>query len=614
MKTQNTIQKIQSCKTNKDKLKLLVDLCPSGYLMYLKNPAKFNIVELVDWLISSTPKLDDPVYTLQTKVFWVLNDIVDFPKCIICGNPLTDCNVKSAQKGYKDLVCSNALCHRKLSSKRRCQTMIENHGYAGNFQNPSAMDKIRRTNIEKYGNACPANNKDIRDRIDAHNIEKYGVKSYSSTQECKDKVKATNLKNLGVDNPFKSDECKAKARSTMIEKYGVDHPLRSQEIREKIEARHIEKYGENYRQIIWGNRGNIGQSRRSYNEFILNSSKVKPLFSLDEFIEKRKNNEVDLRFECKKCHHEFISDWNDGMTKSCPYCMNSGSSNEEQEIYSYLLEMLPNDEIHHNDRTVLDHLELDFYIPSKQLAIEFDGLFWHNDDIQLNYRYHLNKTEQCESNGIQLVHIFENEWQHKQSIVKSRIKNLLGMHDTTIFARKCSVVKLANDDAKTFLAENHIQGSINASLHYGLMHNGVIVAAMSFGKSRFSKKYEWEMLRFCTKLGHHIPGGASRLLKHFEGEAKPRSLVSYADRRWSAGHMYKQLGFTLDHASAPDYWYFNDYSTMVLKSRMQFQKHMLKNILSTFDESKTEVENMKINGYHRIFDCGNLVFVKTYSF
>ena len=111
------------------------------------------------------------------------------------------------------------------------------------------------------------------------------------------------------------------------------------------------------------------------------------------------------------------------------------------------------------------------------------------------------------------------------------------------------------------------------------MYNDELVAIMSFGKSRFSNKYEWEMLRFCTKLNYHIPGGAGKLLKHFERTHKPKSLVSYADRRWSNGNMYKQLGFTLDHVSAPDYWYFNSYSNMILKSRMQFQKHMLKNIL-----------------------------------
>ena len=104
--------------------------------------------------------------------------------------------------------------------------------------------------------------------------------------------------------------------------------------------------------------------------------------------------------------------------------MNSGCSNEEQELYSYLLTLLSNNEIQHNDRKILHNLELDFYIPTKNIAIEFDGLFWHNDDIQTNYKYHLHKTELCESKNIQLIHIFENEWLYKQNIVKSRIKNL----------------------------------------------------------------------------------------------------------------------------------------------------------------------------------------------
>jgi hypothetical protein len=133
---------------------------------------------------------------------------------------------------------------------------------------------------------------------------------------------------------------------------------------------------------------------------------------------------------------------------------------------------------------------------------------------------------------------------------------------------------------------------------------------MTFGKCRFDKKHEWELLRFCNKLGYHIPGGASKLLKYFERNYNPKSLVSYADRRWSQGKVYEKLGFTFSHASKPDYWYFCNHD-ISLKSRIKFQKHKLKELLKTFDETKTEVENMKDNGYNRIFDCGNLVFEKS---
>ena len=134
---------------------------------------------------------------------------------------------------------------------------------------------------------------------------------------------------------------------------------------------------------------------------------------------------------------------------------------------------------------------------------------------------------------------------------------------------------------------------------------------MTFGKTRFSKKYEWELLRFCCKLGYHIPGAAGKLLKHFERKYNPKSLVSYADRRWSQGQLYGKLGFTLDHVSNPDYWYFKQ-NTILLESRVKYQKYKLSKILDNFDENKTEVENMKANGYFRIFDCGNFVFVKEY--
>ena len=134
---------------------------------------------------------------------------------------------------------------------------------------------------------------------------------------------------------------------------------------------------------------------------------------------------------------------------------------------------------------------------------------------------------------------------------------------------------------------------------------------MTFGKCRFDKKHEWEMLRFCSKLGYHVPGAASRLLKYFEMTYKPKSLVSYADRRWSQGKLYKVLGFKLNHISAPNYYYLTPFNT--LESRIKYQKHKLKNILEKYDENLSEVENMKNNKYFRIFDCGNLVYEKIYE-
>ena len=108
-----------------------------------------------------------------------------------------------------------------------------------------------------------------------------------------------------------------------------------------------------------------------------------------------------------------------------------------------------------------------------------------------------------------------------------------------------------------------MQGAVNAKVNLGLFYEDELVSLMTFGKCRFDKKHEWEMLRFCNKLGYHIVGGAGKLLKHFERNLKPKSLVSYADRRWSQGKLYKALGFKLDHISAPNYWYWNKKSSIL---------------------------------------------------
>lgn len=230
MKTQSTLEKIQHCQSFKEKLNLLIKLCPSGYVLYLKNSEKYGITDLVQWIIDNTSKLNDPAYTWQTRVYWILHNINDFPKCVICGNQMFYCNVKSAQKGYADFLCLNKNCHRQIMANRQKKTMLHTHGYTNNFQNPDVIAKIKKHNIEKYGTACPANNKKIRAEIQLNNLEKYGTKYYSSTQECKEKVKATNIRKFGVDSPFKSDACMKKAKQTLLANYGVDHPLKSNKI------------------------------------------------------------------------------------------------------------------------------------------------------------------------------------------------------------------------------------------------------------------------------------------------------------------------------------------------------------------------------------------------
>jgi hypothetical protein len=111
---------------------------------------------------------------------------------------------------------------------------------------------------------------------------------------------------------------------------------------------------------------------------------------------------------------------------------------------------------------------------------------------------------------------------------------------------------------KKFLNENHLQGSCGYKIAYGLCNEkNEVYSIMTFGKSRFDKNIEYELLRFCNIKNTSIIGGASKLLKHFERTYKPNSLISYANRDWSQGNLYKTLGFEYSHTSEPNYFYID---------------------------------------------------------
>ena len=157
-----------------------------------------------------------------------------------------------------------------------------------------------------------------------------------------------------------------------------------------------------------------------------------------------------------------------------------------------------------------------------------------------------------------------------------------------------------------FMDSNHLQGYVRSKICYGLYFNDELVSLMSFGRARYSKN-QYELLRFCNKLNTAVIGGASKLFKHFIKEHNPDDIISYSHKDKFTGNVYKQLGFEYSHSSDPSYYYTNDYINF--ESRLKYQKHKLPLILQQFDPALTEWQNMQNNGYDRIWDCGNDVWV-----
>ena len=218
------------------------------------------------------------------------------------------------------------------------------------------------------------------------------------------------------------------------------------------------------------------------------------------------------------------------------------------------------------------------------------GLLWHSDKFKQDKNYHLNKTIECESKGYRLIHIFEDEWVNKQEIIKSKLLSIFNKNQNKIYARKCIVKEIDIKIKNEFLNRTHIQGEDRSNIKLGLFHQNELVAVMTFCKSRFNKNFEWELSRYSSSK--HVIGGASKLLKYFERIYKPSSIITYADRRFSQGKLYFTLGFTFDHFSSPNYFYTKN---QIKLSRIQCQKHKLKDILKDFNENLSESENMSLN-------------------
>ena len=170
------------------------------------------------------------------------------------------------------------------------------------------------------------------------------------------------------------------------------------------------------------------------------------------------------------------------------------TSNEEKDLLDFIKD-LTTEKIISNDKSIINPYELDIYIPSKNLAFEFDGIYYHSNQFK-DKMYHYNKTKLCEEKGIRLIHVFEDDWRFKQNIVKSMIKSSLGIYDRKIFARKCEIKNILVSEYRNFMNENHLQGYIFREIGIGIDYGSVnattfVQIALVYDK----KESKWKLIR-----------------------------------------------------------------------------------------------------------------------
>jgi len=285
--------------------------------------------------------------------------------------------------------------------------------------------------------------------------------------------------------------------------------------------------------------------------------------------------------------------------KGCNGCR-TNNSQPEKDIMTFLHDL--NFETISNNRTIISPFELDIVIPEKKLAIEYCGLYWHSEKF-VDKLYHTRKLELCNKAGYRLITIFEDEWLFKKEFVLSKLKHILGVNtEAKVYARKTKIVQITKEQRMELLIDNHIQGDGSGSVNLGLEYNGDIVAAITFKKGTDNT---YDLNRYATIC--NVVGGFSKLLTYFKRNYEWKTIHTFADRRWSEGNVYLKNGFEHVYNTQPNYFYSKD--GKIRESRNKYMRHKLESKLEIFDPDLTEVENMHLNKFYRIFDCGNMKFV-----
>lgn len=500
------------------------------------------------WIIKNYPSFHFFISQIDKgsswkEKFYLYYKNIDIPKCY-CGNNL---KFISINKGYRDFCSKKCLSNSDLVKEKR-----------------------KLTCIDKYGVDNPMKDALIKSKLENSIYEKYGVSNISKLDSVKNKKSITNLKKYGVEYNSQRYDIK----SILSEKMKCRSSQLNNKIKENLIQYLIDK---------------VSKYNISFIE-ILDTSLYKLRCDLNHDFEIHKNT---------------LNDRINNNNTICTVCNSiNNESDYQNQLFSYI-ESIYNGKIIKNDRKLIG-TEIDVLIPDINLAFEFNGVYWHSDVYKDN-NYHLNKTNLCLSKGIQLIHIWEDDWKYKNDIVISRINNLLGVSNR-IWGRLCKVEIIDHNTSKLFLESNHIQGNCISKYNIGLYYKDELVSLMTFGPLRKSlgqknKKNEYELLRFCNKKNITVVGGASKILNFFIKKYSPKSIISYADRCWSNGNLYKRLGFKNIGCTKPNYYYVVN---GIRKNRFNYRKDRL--VREGYDKNKTEFEIMKERGINKIFDSGNLKF------
>lgn len=426
-------------------------------------------------------------------------------------------------------------------------------------KNPHVVSFSRIKKTKKFiCGSCLRKNGTFAEKTRKTSEERYGVRNYSCTEEGKRRQREINQRKFGVDYYFQTEEYKEKSVKTNMERYGVDNHAKLH-------------FSEKQRNILFNKENFITFIESHENK---NTPKLAKELGIGNTTFRRYINKYDL-------------------TDS--YNWQGETSQGELELQDYIKSIGLKFTEHR--RSIIYPYELDLFFKRFNIAIEFNGTYWHAD-WKKPINYHSMKSQMCEEKGIRLIHIFEYEWEFNKEKIKNYLKDLF-CPKTLKTVKNTFVKETSYKEAYSFIEENDLENFNNFDIAVGLYNEeDNLISIITFLKKEESS---WQIINITTKFGYQIKDNYKKILTFFENKYMPNIINTFCDRCKYSKELYENLGFSLQEITEPDYVWVNTYKRKVFKSDSKIDI-----LPKGFDEDKF----MRDSNYFKIYDSGKFSFKK----
>lgn len=488
--------------------------------------------------------------------------------CVICGNKFetTTWNKSVCSKDHyhpcpvcgTDVLCNDPKRQNSACS-RKCGQVVGNESRV-------------RTNLAKYGVENVSQINEVRDKISAK------LKEVNPKQPKKYKCCEVCGKQFELKWPYDQHTCSSKCRGEYRRRTGI-----STSIYEKASNTNLSRYGVR----------NQGERPE---------------------VHKQMEDTMEERYGVR--YARYVPEIEDRVKQTCmerygvPYYIQTEDANRNNvyrisKLNRDFSEYLTNNRVVNSLEKYLDGKFYDVVVESQNCVMELDPTYTHNNignhwnSAGLPEDYHKNKSETAKEAGYRCIHVFDwDDWDKIADLLKEK---------TTIYARSCDIQSISKQEANKFTSLYHVSGKCNGqNLNYGLYYGDELVEVMTFGKPRYNKRYDYELLRLCSKSDVRVIGGASKLFKQFIREHPECSVISYCDLSKFTGDVYEKIGMTFLETTPPNKVWSKENKKVTQNLLNQRGYDQL--FKTNYGKGTSNEQLMLQNGWLPVYDCGQAVY------